>query len=79
MAARADGFGIWRGETTIAADAPATLEVQLQVAAALHGRVTDGDGKPVAEASVRVYDRAPKTPFLAGGQIDFDEEFGPQF
>lgn len=76
VAARADGFGIWRGETTIAADAPATLEVQLQVAAALHGRVTDGDGKPVAEASVRVYDRAPKTPFLAGGQIDFDEEFG---
>ncbi len=76
VVARADGFGIWRGETTIDAAAPTTIDVQLQVAATVHGRVTNGEGKPVAEASVRAYDREPKTTFLAGGQIDFDEEFG---
>lgn len=76
VTARADGHGIWRGEVTIRADAPATIEVQLQTAATIVGRITDGDGKPVAEASVRAYDREPKTSFLAGGQIDFDEQFG---
>ena len=76
VSVRADGFGIWRSEVTIAAASPTTIEVPLQVAAAIHGRVTDLAGKPIAGASVRAYDRAPKTRFLAGGQIDFDEEFG---
>lgn len=76
VTARAAGFGIWRGEATIDAATPSTITVQLQAAATIHGRVTDKDGKPVAGASIRIYDRAPGTSFLAGGQIDFDEEFG---
>ncbi len=76
VTARADRCGIWRGEATIAAGAPTTIEVRLQAAATILGRVTDGDGKPVAGASVRAYDLAPRTDYLAGGQIDFDEEFG---
>ncbi len=76
VSVRAAGFGIWRSEVTIAAAAPTTIEVTLQVAAAIHGRITRSDGKPVAGASIRAYDRAPETPFIAGGQIDFEEEFG---
>ena len=76
VTARADGFGIWRNEASIAAEAPTTVEIRLQVAATIHGRVTDGNGKPVDGASIRAYDLAPQTRFLAGGQIDFDEEFG---
>ncbi len=76
VSARAAGFGFWRSEVTIAADAPTTIEVALQVAGTIHGRVTDGDGKPSAGATIRAYDRAPETDFLAGGQIDFDVEFG---
>jgi protocatechuate 3,4-dioxygenase beta subunit len=76
VSARADGFGIWRGEATILAGATTNVEVRLQAAATIHGRVTDGDGRPVNGASVRAYDLAPRTTFLAGGQIDFDEEFG---
>lgn len=76
VAVRADGYGIWRSEATIAADVPTTLAVQLQAGATITGRVTDGAGAPAAEATIRAYDREPRTTFLAGGQIDFDEEFG---
>lgn len=73
---RALGYGIWRGVATIADTAPTTIAVELQKSATIHGRVTDSAGAAVAAATIRAYDRAPGTTFLAGGQIDFDEEFG---
>ena len=75
VAIRADGFGLWRGEATIERHGTTVIAPHLQPAATISGTVTDGDGNPLAEASVRVYDRLPGTHFMAGGQIDFKETF----
>lgn len=76
VAVRKQGFGIWRDEVEIQAAATTTIRPQLLRAAVLSGTVTDGDGKPLAEAVLRVYDKAPRLDFIASGQIDFDETFG---
>lgn len=76
VAIRADGYGLWRGEVEIAAGQTAVIAPQLQASAVLVGTVTDDAGAPLEGAAIRVYDRAPGTSFVAGGQIDFDETFG---
>lgn len=76
LAVRADGFGIWRGNADILAGQTTKLDVQLERSAVLFGTVTDKDGAPESEARVAAYDKEPKTRYLAGGQIDFDQTFG---
>ncbi len=76
VAIRADGYGFWRGETEITALQTTVIEPQLLASAVITGTVTDGDGAPVANAAIRAYDRAPRTSFVAGGQVDFYETFG---
>lgn len=73
---RGAGYGLWRDEAAIRARETTVIAPRLLPAATLSGTVTDGDGNPLHEAAVRVYDREPRTSFLAGGQIDFDETFG---
>ncbi len=76
VAIRADGFGFWRDEVEIQDQQTTTIQPQLLACAVLTGTVTDGAGQPLAAAAIRAYDRAPKTSFIAGGQIDFDATFG---
>lgn len=78
VAVRAAGFGIWRGAATIVAGASARLDVEVLPHATVVGQVRDAAGAPLPGAVVSIYDRAPGTSFLAGGQIDFDEVFGHQ-
>jgi hypothetical protein len=42
----------------------------------IHGTVTDGQGNPIEKARVSVFDIAPSTVFISGGQIGFGELFG---
>ncbi|MEM7204497.1 MAG: carboxypeptidase-like regulatory domain-containing protein [Planctomycetota bacterium] len=76
VAIRGDGYGLWRTEVTIERHEATVIAARLELAATLVGTVTDGEGNPLPKASIRVYDREPRTPFVAGGQIDFDETFG---
>ncbi len=76
VAVRAAGFGLWRDEVRIETGGTTTIHPRLAASATVAGVVRETDGSPIANARVRVYDVAPRTPFLAGGQIDFDEIFG---
>jgi len=76
VAIRAEGFGIWREEVAIEHDATAEIAATLGDASAIEGFVTGAQNEPMVGARVRIYDVAPRTPFIAGGQIDFDETLG---
>lgn len=76
IAARAEGYGMWRASVNVGAHDRSRVDITLAAAATLTGTVTDANGQPVANATVRAYDFAPRTPFIQGGQIDFDAAFG---
>lgn len=76
VAVRAAGFGIWRASVEISNGASTTIQPRLLGSSRIAGTVTDGDGKPLANARLSFYDQPPGTSFLSGGQIDFDETFG---
>lgn len=78
IAIRAKGYGLWRSEVAIEAKNATVISPTLELAATIIGSVSDGEGNPLDQAAIRVYDRKPRTSFLAGGQIDFDEAFGYQ-
>ncbi|MCR9245851.1 MAG: carboxypeptidase-like regulatory domain-containing protein [bacterium] len=76
LAMRHSNHGIHRTTVAIKAGNTTQFRYPLPTAGTLSGRVTDTAGEPIAKARVRLYDTPPKTPFIAGGQIDFDEAFG---
>lgn len=73
---RADGFGISRRRISVTTDETVTAQITLELAATVHGIATDATGAPIEGAAIRIYDREPETPFIAGGQIDFDLNLG---
>ncbi len=48
----------------------------LAKSATVAGIVSDPEGEPIVDGIVHAYDLPPRTPFIMGGQIDFDETFG---
>lgn len=76
VAVRAKGFGFWRSAWEIVDQQETELAIEMDRSGTVHGLIKNGDGEPFAGAIVRCYDQAPRTPFIAGGQIDFDETFG---
>ena len=53
VAIRGDGYGLWRDEVEIEAQATTTIAPQLLACAILTGTVTDGAGLPLADATIR--------------------------
>ena len=76
VAVRATGFGFWRTEVELTEGERAWLDITLGEVVTVTGTVTDEWGEPLADATVRAYDRMPETPFIQGGQIDFELTFG---
>lgn len=76
VSVRARGFGFWRRPCEIVDQQDQEMRIELPRSGTLHGIVKNADGEPLPNASIRCYDQLPRTPFLAGGQIDFDETFG---
>lgn len=76
LTVRATGYGFRRSTCTVVAGETTEVTVQMQRSGTIRGIVRGADDAPMPGARIRCYDIAPKTPFLAGGQIDFDETFG---
>lgn len=76
MAVRKRGYGIWRSECEVLDQQDQEIRITLQRSGTLHGIVTNNAGEPFAGALIRSYDLEPGIPFIAGGQIDFEETFG---
>jgi len=76
VSVRAKGFGFWRSTCTIQDQQDTDLTITLERSGSVHGIITNDAGEPFVNALVRCYDIAPKVPFLALGQIDFDEPLG---
>ncbi|MBK8975850.1 MAG: sigma-70 family RNA polymerase sigma factor [Planctomycetes bacterium] len=71
------GRGIVRGTLTIVAGETVELLVPMPAAAEVHGRIVDAQGGPLAGIGVHAFDAPPGLDFVQGGQIDYDEAFGP--
>ena len=76
IAIRAAGYGLHRDEVTITAGQTTAVNPHLPASSVIHGTVTDGQGNPIEKARVSVFDIAPSTVFISGGQIGFGELFG---
>ncbi len=76
IAVKANGYGFWRSDCEIVDQQDQEITIEVERSGTVFGVVTNGKGEPFAGAIIRGYDLAPRTPFIAGGQIDFDETFG---
>ncbi len=76
IAIRAAGYGLHREEVTITAGQTTAINPHLPASSVIHGTVTDGQGNPIEKARVSVFDIAPITVFISGGNIGFGELFG---
>lgn len=76
IAIRAKGYGYWRSECKIVDQQDQDITIEVERSGTIFGIATNGENTPIAGAIIRSYDLAPATPFIAGGQIDFDETFG---
>jgi hypothetical protein len=72
-------FAFWHGQVTIVAHEQVHLDVTLLLPVTVFGTVTAEDGKPLAGACVRCFPIAIETPFLQGGQYDYESTFGYPF
>jgi protocatechuate 3,4-dioxygenase beta subunit len=72
-------FAYWHGKVTIVAHETTSLDVTLLRGVTVFGTVTGEDGKLLAGAAVRCFPGPIATPFLQGGQYDYDSTFGCPF
>lgn len=73
---RAKGCGFWRSSCAIIDGETTEVTVRMAQSGTVRGIVRGPDEAPIAGALLRCYDREPRVPFIAGGQIDFDETLG---
>ncbi len=72
-------FAFWHGKATIVLQQQAQLDIALLRSVTVFGTVTGEDGVLLAGACVRCFPRAIATPFLQGGQYDYESTFGCPF